>query len=869
MIVRIPRFLCVLFLFAITAAVGAQAPDPLAWPKIERAARPWTYWWWPGSAVKEADITAQLKTFKAAGLGGVHIIPIYGPKGRDAECIDFLSPRWMAVLAHTVRTARSMDMDVDMTLGSGWCFGGPEVTPEEGGLRVDPRATEFRTVPSRLKVKRAGPGGQGLMLNPFYGRAIDHYLERFTKAFDAYDGPRPRAIYHDSYEYFGCDWSPDLLAEFERRRGYKLQDHLDAIRAKDGDDTTARVKGDYRETMSDLMVERFAPTWTKWAKERGMLSRYQAHGSPANLADLYAAADTPETEMFNKDRDVLVSKFASSAAHVAGRPRVSSETGTWLDEHFHETLAEMKRLQDELFVSGVNHLFYHGNCYSPADAPWPGWLFYASTEMNPRNSIWHDVPVLNAYAARCQSVLQSGTPDNDVLLYWPIHDLWDDAAGGTVQTLTVHNANWLTGQAVGRLARRLWAEGVSFDYVSDRQLATVQADGNGVRAGGSAYRVIVVPETRHMPIETIRRLVELAQGGATVLFESKLPEDVPGLARLDERRAELKQLVGQVGLTGAKQGVARAKVGKGTVIVAANAEQELARQSLAEPLKGVPGLQFIRRRGAESSAVARQYFLTNLGETAVDRWVGLAGSFRSVGLLDPMTGKTGMAATRQASAPGVTEVYLQLEPGQSMIVRAFAGAVNAPAWSYVKAEGESVPLAGAWKLKFVEGGPALPREATLDKLASWTTLADPAAAAFAGTAVYSTTFDAPPDGGTGAFILDLGRVCESARVRLNGADVAALIQPPYRTVVRSLKPTGNVLEVEVTNLSANRIRDLDRRKVNWKVMGDINIVNIDYKPLDATNWPIVDSGLLGPVTLRPAVMFEPGTGEGPAGKPVR
>jgi hypothetical protein len=228
-----------------------------------------------------------------------------------------------------------------------------------------------------------------------------------------------------------------------------------------------------------------------------------------------------------------------------------------------------------------------------------------------------------------------------------------------------------------------------------------------------------------------------------------------------------------------------------------------------------------------------------------------------------------MAATRQASAPGVTEVYLQLEPGQSMIVRAFAGAVNAPAWSYVKAEGESVPLAGAWKLKFVEGGPALPREATLDKLASWTTLADPAAAAFAGTAVYSTTFDAPPDGGTGAFILDLGRVCESARVRLNGADVAALIQPPYRTVVRSLKPTGNVLEVEVTNLSANRIRDLDRRKVNWKVMGDINIVNIDYKPLDATNWPIVDSGLLGPVTLRPAVMFEPGTGEGPAGKPVR
>jgi hypothetical protein len=866
---RMARLLIVLLSLVFARAAAAQAPDPLAWPTVERAARPWTYWWWPGSAVKEADITAQLKTFKAAGLGGVHIIPIYGPKGRDAECIDFLSPQWMAMLAHTVRTARSMDMDVDMTLGSGWCFGGPEVTPDEGGLRIDPRASEFRTMPSRLKVKRAGPGGQGLMLNPFYGKAIDHYLERFTKAFDAYDGPRPRAIYHDSYEYFGCDWSPDLLTEFERRRGYKLQDHLDQVRAKDGDDTKARVKGDYRETMSDLMVERFAPTWTKWAKGRGMLSRYQAHGSPANLLDLYAAADTPETEMFNKDRDVLISKFASSAAHVAGRARVSSETGTWLAEHFHETLAAMKRLQDELFVSGVNHIFYHGNCYSPTDAPWPGWLFYASTEMNPRNSIWHDVPVLNAYVARCQSVLQSGTPDNDVLLYWPIHDLWDDAGGGTVQTLTVHNANWLTGQAVGKLAKRLWDRGVSFDYVSDRQLAGVQAVGDGVRAGGSVYRVIVVPETRHMPVETMRRLVELTRAGATILFESKLPSDVPGLARLDERRAELKRLVGQLALAPGVQGATHGKVGKGTVIVATNAEEELARDNLAEPLKGLAGLQFIRRRGADGSGVARQYFLTNLGDGAIDQWVPLAGSFQSVGLLDPMIAKTGMAATRKSSGPAATEIYLQLEPGQSIIVRAFADAVTAPAWTYVKPRADAVALAGTWKVKFVEGGPTLPREAKLEKPASWTALDDPAAAAFAGTAVYSTTFDAPPGAKSEAFVLDLGRVCESARVRLNGADVAALIQPPYRTVLRSLKPTGNVLEVEVTNLSANRIRDLDRRKVNWKVMGDINIVNIDYKPLDATNWPVEDSGLLGPVTLTPAVAFDPGAGGEPAGKPAR
>ena len=84
---------------------------------------------------------------------------------------------------------------------------------------------------------------------------------------------------------------------------------------------------------------------------------------------------------------------------------------------------------DDLFLSGVNHVFYHGTCYSPDEAGWPGWLFYASTQMNPRNSIWHDVPALNDYVARCQSILQSGKSDNDVLLYWPIYDFWSNPAG--------------------------------------------------------------------------------------------------------------------------------------------------------------------------------------------------------------------------------------------------------------------------------------------------------------------------------------------------------------------------------------------------------------------------------------------------------
>ena len=83
--------------------------------------------------------------------------------------------------------------------------------------------------------------------------------------------------------------------------------------------------------------------------------------------------------MSHLDRNILVSKMASSAAHVTEKNLVSAETGTWLAEHFTETLGEMNGLLDELFVSGVNHVFLHGTCYPPDEAPWPGWVFYAST----------------------------------------------------------------------------------------------------------------------------------------------------------------------------------------------------------------------------------------------------------------------------------------------------------------------------------------------------------------------------------------------------------------------------------------------------------------------------------------------------------
>lgn len=893
---------------ACLSLAAAELQSPSAWPSTSRQTRPWTYWWWMGSAVDQTNLTRELHRYRDAGLGGVHIIPIYGAKGFEEKFIPYLTPQWLAMLEYTIQEADRLDLGVDMTTGSGWCFGGPRVTDNEANASVmckvfplapgarlaenfDPKVTqalmgfsnEGKTLdlaghltngvldwspaagrwrvyvisqkPSGQKVKRAGTGGQGHMLNPFYPAAMRDFLAWFDDAFSRYAGPMPRAFYHDSYEY-RSDWSPDFFAAFEQRRGYRLQSELPALfdAAPADSDRAARVKCDYRETISDLMAEETLPMWARWARGRGLLTRNEAHGSPGNWLDLYAAADIPETEMFYQDRNKLVSKFASSAAHVTGKNLVAAETGTWLKEHFTETLADMKYLADDMFLSGVNHIFYHGTCYSPDEAGWPGWLFYASYEMNPRNSVWRDVSALNAYVTRCQSVLQAGTPDNDVLLYWPIHDLWHNHTG-RVRNLTVHARDWFEDQAIGKAATQLWNRGFAFDYISDRQLAQARFVEGKIKTSEQAdYSVVVVPRTVHMPLPAVRRCLELAQAGATVVFEGDLPADVPGRGDYQKRHEELGSLTRDLtGLWSGQNGFFRANVGKGRLfkgdLQACLAAAGVPRESLFD----TPGLMCVRRLVAGE----RFYFIANRSAyRTLNDWLTLTVTNSAVNVLDPLSGRIVRASLRSAPAEA-TQVHLALEPGESVILRCVPATKQrtstAPATHTWEPAGPAAKLECTWDVRFVQGGPALPAPFRTSQLGSWTECADTKAQCFAGTAAYSATFDAPAqsDGVPQAWRLDLGKVSQSARMRLNGEDLGTLIVPPFRVITTALKPKGNQLEIEVTNVSANRIRDLDRRKVPWKNFYDINFVNLAYKPFDAADWPLCDSGLLGPVTLTP------------------
>ena len=889
-------------------AQGTKARSELEWPPVTREMRPWTRWWWLGSAVDRPNISSLLATYHRAGLGGVEITPIYGVKGQDARELTYLSPEWVAMLKHTIVEASRLDMGVDMPTGTGWPFGGPQVTdadaqdkmaieatPVAGGAEyVLPRGrgssqalvavsgddtinltgransaeglrwvapaggawTVYRVTHkwSGRGVKRAAPGGGGKCINPFSRDSLEHYLIRFDSPMAELPPGGLRCQFHDSFEY-GADWMPTLFEEFRKRRHYDLREHLPAF-VNAGDPDHARVRTDYRETIGELLLEDFTQPWTAWSHAKGSKTRNQAHGSPGNLIDLYAAVDIPETEVFRSIGDLRVTKFASSAAHLMGKPLASSESCTWQSEHFTETLGVSKRTLDRLMAGGINHIFYHGTAYSPADAPWPGWLFYASTHFEPNNPTWHDFPALNAYVTRCQSILQGGRPDNDVLLYWPLHDLWQkrpELFGLTIE------GRWLEGEPVGAVAQTLLDRGYAYDYISDSKLRLATAKGGLVMMPGGAYRVVLVPPCHFMPVETLSTLLELARQGATVLFAGGLPEDVPGLGDLKKRRAQLSALVADLHRepTG-MVGVARTRVGKGQILVGRDVSALLeAGRVPRESLCDHHGLMFLRRQSADG----HDYFIVNQGNEPLDGWIDLARPAASAILMDPITGTAGVAALRPGPAStgvdrSVAQVYLQIPPGGSIIVRTLERRrVSGPGWMYT-AQRAPIPLGGAWSVQFTEGGPVFPKSIVTDLLGSWTAQTDVEAQRFAGTARYSLTFDAP-SAPADSWMLDLGDVRESARVRLNGNEVGTLLLAPWQMSLGKLRSKGNVLEVDVTSVAANRIRDMDRRGVPWRIFKEINFVNIDYKPFDASNWRVRDCGLLGPVHLIPLHRLHP------------
>ncbi|MFV0536679.1 MAG: glycosyl hydrolase [Dysgonomonas sp.] len=914
------KYLSILFSF-ITLVSTAQNTS---WPSVKAEMKPSARWWWMGSAVDKDNLQYNISEYARKGMGGLEITPIYGVQNNDNNDIPYLSDQWMDMYKFTVSEATKKGIKIDMNNGTGWPFGGQPVTMEDAATKViferykveggksletdiavtDPKQKAVATLSKLMaysdkgekldltskvavnklkwvapsgkwdliavfngktfqKVKRAAPGAEGYVMNHFSQKAVENYLSTFTQAFNQNKASYPNSFFNDSYEVYGADWTPDLFDQFEKRRGYKLQDFLPEFLSENKTDIKSRIISDYRETLGELLLENFTNQWTAWAHSHGSTTRNQAHGSPANLIDIYAAVDIPECESFGisdfhikglrvdtvrkiNDSDLSMLKYASSAAHITGKPYVSSETFTWLTEHFRTSLSQLKPDLDLLFTSGVNHIFIHGTTYSPKEAVWPGWKFYASVDMSPTNTIWKDSQAFFDYVTRCQSFLQEGTPDSDFLLYFPIYDMWHNQDGRLLM-FDIHKMQRRAPEFISAV-HDIVNSGYDVDYISDKYLLSTKASANElVTSGGASYKAIIVPGADIMPLATLKHLFQLAEEGATVVFLDNYPKDIPGLSNLTQRKGELKEFQKKTFAEDDFQKTNVRTYGKGRIITGSDYSLTLQACGIQhEEMKLQYGLHYIRRANEDG----HHYFVSALQEKDTEEWITLAVDAESIMLFNPLDGISGLAQSRKQN--GKTQVYLQLKSGESVIIKTFNKKLtNVPLWNYYEPEKTPLRIDSGWKMKFVESTPAISDEFVLNKLESWTELNKEDLKHNMGTARYSVEITLPISDAAD-WQLDLGDVRESARLRINGQDITTLWSVPFTANVgRYLKQGKNLIEVEVTNLPANRIADYDRRKIEWRIFKEINFVKLNYIKGDFAGWDVMPSGLLGPVILTP------------------
>jgi hypothetical protein len=701
-------------------------------------------------------------------------------------------------------------------------------------------------------VERAGPGGEGYVIDHFSEKAVNDFLKYFDDAFKGSDLSYLRGYFNDSYEVDDARgqscWTPDMFNEFKTRRGYDLRQNLPALFQKDTPEKNAGVLCDYRQTISDLILEKFTAGWTEWANKQGKITRNQAHGSPGNILDLYAATDIPETE----GTEILRMKFGTSAANVSGKKFASAEAATWLGEHFSSTLYDVKKAVDQFFIAGVNHIFYHGTCYSPENDPWPGFQFYAAVEFSPANPFWNDLPALNNYVARVQSFLQSGKPDNDILLYFPIFDRYSDYNNLMLEHFDAINPRF-NGTPFKTGAQTMLEKGFTFDFISDKQIKSALVyDGILKSTGGANYKTLILPGSKYIPVETFNNIINLADKGATIIIYGNLPENASGWGNIDSNREIFQHLKDQFKFSETSlSDIKQASVGSGKVLIGNDLAKLLSFAGIRRESMTENGLSFTRRNDKSGS----DYFILNQTNKTFEGWIPLQVKAKTAGLFNPLNGKKGIAESRISSS-GNIEIYTRLSPGESTIARTFNSKVSGEKFIFYDTISPAKEIQGSWNVDFLQGGPQISASKIINKLVSWTELGGDAVKDFSGTVKYSITFN-KPDGKADSWLLNLGKVCESAQIFLNGTRLAILIGPEYEVVIdKDMLKSKNELEIMVSNLASNRIAYLDRNNIQWKKFYNTNFParlkqNIKNGLFDASAWQPRESGLIGPVTLTP------------------
>lgn len=682
----------------------------------------------------------------------------------------------------------------------------------------------FWSKPNKLLGSMVASSKQGPVLNHLDSLKVIKnydYLFGLRTGLQSYFGNPLRAIFTDSYE-FAVDrhYSKDFLSFFKKQRGYdaapwlpaNMQTAYNYATWKNPNSSPEfsfgsedwRLKHDYDLTLSELFQEHFVNASRNWTEKRGLLFRNQGYGMNLDMIAIAGHTSIPETESMLGQEAML--KVMASGAHLYNRPILSSESVVFAKRAYMTTPQKTRLAVDKLFAAGVNQIIYHGIPYRyKTDETMPiGWNPFCSPGINfssdfgEGNTFWKYQKELNEYIGRTQYALRSGKPRVDVLIYFPFMDvdglpdnpeeimtngymegvepaLPKARLSGAAKKAVAEKAEW--AKKIYAVINQLEANGITWDWVNDPSIQEAKLDADKqINIRGNRYQALVLVGISVIQLKTAQQINGLAKKGMNFLAVGVTPIKQPSYLNWEANDKITEQQI------------TMAVKSSNSLHIESEGDLNGWLKTLNPTVKFNGKYTFTRQAQREMSDGSRIQFIWNKSEVWQTLSLNLDKKYKNAYWLNAETGKI-------TAITDIKNVSCVIPPFSSIIL--FAGTKNSVE-SKVLTKEEAIAYEAKEVLKVEKwdvrsGTISVKNTALFD----WKTNEQFKFSSEEG--VYQSTFQLDVINPKASYFIDLGKVCFTAEVIINGKAAGNRINVPYNLNITNLLQKGsNTIEVRVT-----------------------------------------------------------------------
>jgi hypothetical protein len=673
-----------------------------------------------------------------------------------------------------------------------------------------------------LSVYHGSPGADGPIMDHYKTEAVRGYLNRL-KAIEKETGSSLseliRALFCDSIELGGSNWTDDMQEQFIARNGYDVTPWLSFViqpssRPNKYETTTEmaesirRVQYDYYNTIISVFLERFTSEFQDFCTENDVLCRYQAYGIPyyMGLFQGYMIPDIPESNnwIYSRGRNeadtseytwvqnhgyMLWNKAASSAAHIRGRSLTSCEAMTNTGGAFRASLETIKQSDDMNFITGINHAVLHGYNYSPPEAGFPGWMRYGAY-FSEQNTWWKYFRNWADYNARLSSVFQNSKPTADIAVLGRLRDFWGEY--GAVRVV-VNDTPWY----YARLWQPISNLGYACDYIHQPVLEAAKIEGNQLVCGEMSYKAVLLTDVESITPGVAEKLKSFAGAGGKVVFVGKTPYRSLSFREAHKNDAIVKEAIGKI-------------VAHKNALEAAAPEEsedyltwtnELFKKIELEPQVKISHPVSHLYSMKQVAGGQEVYFFANSDrKKAVEFDAFFNTSDKIPYIWIPETGERFALPFKQKDT-----LHIKLEPLESALIVYEPEEIDLPEYEFASPPTKTTELNTTWDVKFEHvNGSVFTRK--MDELIDFKNSEDEAIRSFAGTVTYTATFE---NSGSVKYI-KIDNVNEGVtELMVNGNSVGMKWYGNHcYDISEHIRPGSNKIEIKLTTTLANYCRSL-------------------------------------------------------------